>query len=183
MPISVMANKIAEGIFYSQEEKKSGHSDALTKDNIKDVLHNIANPYMILRGTHDGSFSAIYSIIAEDGNPMLIALSTNKEMPNQTIVNRISSIYGKALDSIERWIDKGMLLYLDDTIEPPEVLQRLQLPSALQVAPDNSIVLKSQIVNGSLSEVMNLPKDARVSLNLFSAKKPSVSMLWRRVIL
>ena len=78
---------------------------------------------------------------------MLVSLFANREMPDQTVVNRISSIYGKAVDSIGHWIEDGKLLYLDDTKETPIVLQRLQLPSALQASSNRNIIRKSRIVN------------------------------------
>ena len=146
LPISVMAHKVAEGIF-SDNYQESGHSDALTKANVKEVLHNLADPFMVFEGSHKNSVAAIYSIVAENGNPMLVSLFANREMPDQTVVNRISSIYGKAVDSIGHWIEDGKLLYLDDTKETPIVLQRLQLPSALQASSNRNIIRKSRIVN------------------------------------
>lgn len=82
----------------------------------------------------------------------MISLTASTTRSEKIEINLISSIYGKKTDSIQKWIDDGLLLYRNDMENSKAALTvRLQLPSAVTTSTNN-VLLMSRIVNKTQNE-------------------------------
>ncbi|MFJ3318721.1 hypothetical protein ACIPLR_25555 [Herbaspirillum huttiense] len=58
----------------------------------------------------------VVTIETKDGNPLLVAVHTNK-MVGRRLVNQIRSVYDKKEDVVQKWREKGLVLW-DRPAEP-----------------------------------------------------------------
>ncbi len=72
----------------------------------------------------------------------MISLTASTTRSEKIEINLISSIYGKKKDSIQKWIDDGLLLFWNDmeNYSKAALSVRLQLPSDVTASTNNILV-------------------------------------------
>ena len=149
LPVEMYTAKLRQGLFDNPSED-SGHSDSISKNVIENVIDGFADPYFIIRSTDGQSLVAIYPVLGNDGNPILVSLAPNRRK-GKIEINQITSIYGKNWKTIQSWIQQGLLLYRDDTKKlTGTLIARLQLPRGVAPATMNNVRRKSEFVNQGL---------------------------------
>ena len=145
LPVIAYRDKLARALFL-EENKRHGHSSGMTKDIIKKVADKLADPlYIFKSASRNDSIVAVYSVLDVQNNPVMISLTASTTRSEKIEINLISSIYGKKTDSIQKWIDDGLLLYRNDMENSKAALTvRLQLPSGVTASTHN-ILVKSRI--------------------------------------
>ena len=154
LSVEMYKDKMARGLFLDNTAKH-GHSDSLSKEIISEIAENFSDPLMVFdSATKKNSLVAIYDISDKKGAPILASLEVSKKTPRNE-VNIISSLYGKDNENtIKKWIDSGLLRYIDDTKEKASKYSvSLQLASGL-LAYNSNVLTKSHLVNNNQSSVL-----------------------------
>ena len=147
LPMEAYRDKLARALF-SSDPGKHGHSDSMSQDIMIEVAEKIDDPLYVFRSTNGKDLVAIYSVLDKKGNPILASLRAEQQA-NRIEVNLITSMYGKPQASLQRWVDNGLLLYVNDLENSKAALAvRLQLPSGV-TASDSNVRYKSQLVNNN----------------------------------
>ncbi len=146
LPIEIYVDKLARGLFKSEEEKH-GHSNSINKDLVKMVVKVLGDPIAIFdSATVQNSIVSLYGIEDKKGKLIMLSISLNKEKNNRLVVNLITSIYGKdSKSSYQNWLNQKLLRYVDDK-KIKELSVRLQLPSA-SILYTNKVLTKTLLVN------------------------------------
>ncbi len=144
LPVQMFLDKLARGLFLSDSEKH-GHSGSISKDTIRKVAENFADPIAVFKSaTVKGSFVMLYDIEDLSGH-LIIASLIPERMVEHHEVNLITSMFGKDNNLIySKWISEGLLLYLDDKKIRKQTV-RLQLPSVASLSGFN-VLTKSAVV-------------------------------------
>lgn len=119
-PIKLYGNKLLK--------KMSKHGFSIA--DVQDLPLKINAPIAVFQGSVDNSF-AILTELKIHGNNILASLSIGKG--NDIDFNIVSSVYGKADNSIVSWITKGKALYVDKE----KALNYLRISAPLAEAQDN----------------------------------------------
>ena len=119
-PIKLYGNKLLK--------KMSKHGFSIA--DVQDLPLKINAPIAVFQGSVDNSF-AILTELKIHGNNILASLSIGKG--NDIDFNIVSSVYGKADNSIVSWITKGKTIYVDKE----KALNYLRISAPLAEAQDN----------------------------------------------
>ena len=145
LPVIAYRDKLARALFLD-ETKRHGHSSGISKEIIVQTAETLADPlYVFKSATRNNSIVSIHSVLDKQNNPMMISLSTKLGATQNIEVNLISSIYGRPVQQLQNWIEKGLLIYWNDLNDSKAALSvRLQLPSDVTASIHN-ILVKSRI--------------------------------------
>ena len=119
-PIKLYGNKLLK--------KMSKHGFSIA--DVQDLPLKINAPIAVFQGSVDNSFAILTELKIHDNN-ILASLSIGKG--NDIDFNIVSSVYGKADNSIVSWITKGKALYVDKE----KALNYLRISAPLAEAQDN----------------------------------------------
>ncbi len=125
-------NKITEG----------KHNIAI--DDLRNLPYELDDPVAVFQSATHGNAYTILTSLKEGNNNVIVALALDFERRDRILVNEILSAYGKATYALNRWIEDGLLLYINETKNrslPRDV--RLQLPKT-RLAKNGRSLFKSE---------------------------------------
>lgn len=154
VPLVVLQNVLANSLYSSEQlsnntKKKHTEEHSIPKEMLKNLPQIVRNPALIVKGNSPGILVLISELKTPKGENVIIPVKLNVN-GNKTLVNRVSSIYGK----------KNIKTYLQSLQAPGKILAinkekavRLyedtggQFPQSLTVIRfDNSIAYSTQNV-------------------------------------
>lgn len=178
MPVVMYRSKM-KTILY---DKEKGHVDSIDKKILKQLPDALQNPFLIFDSKSKG-YVIVLDLLDIQGKPIVVALHPN-EQTGRITANIVASAYGKSVDAIQRWIDKGLLRYQKKQagIFSTLPVSRLQLPLEGSIpASSTRILSKENIVNNEdasdteLFELSNKAKKQQRQRNLDEIKKALIS--------
>jgi hypothetical protein len=145
----------------SRPHGKDPQGHGLTQEQIASLPAQLANPIAIFESAPDPKTGArrqngrvvLTSLMDSQGEQVVVAVHLSKVGGRKHVINDISSMHGRTDKEIKGWVDAGLTLWFDDTLETasPEWLttNRLQSPYVVQAAQGlgNTLRLKSEFVN------------------------------------
>ena len=150
LPVEAYRDKLARGLFLNASEHH-GHSDGLTKKIIIGIALNLADPYYVFLSRNGKDLIPVYRITDKKGENVMISLRA-KQSANHIDVNLMTSLYGKKKNSLQNWINQGLLLYLDDLNNPAAALNvRLQSPSVVTASKEEALAVRLRLPSGVTS--------------------------------
>ena len=152
LPVVAYRDKLARSLFLDESEKH-GHSDGMSKDIMKQIASKLSDPlYIFDSAAVENALVAVYSVLDKNNNPVMISLATNLIGNKNIEINLISSMYGKKINSLQNWINQGLLRYWNDLDKSKAALSvRLQLPSVVTASDEEALTVRLQLPSGVTS--------------------------------
>ena len=121
---------------------RHGHSDSISKDILKQVLSELANPLYIFRSaTVPSSLVASYGVPDKTGDPVVSSLSPGR-MLSSGRAHVLTSVYGKTLRSERAWSHAELLCY-EDNLRSGCALRLGPLGPGLRVITKSELLAKA----------------------------------------
>ncbi|MCR4714274.1 MAG: Eco57I restriction-modification methylase domain-containing protein [Treponemataceae bacterium] len=124
-PVYMYKQKLARALFLEKENfgerRTHGHKGEFTDKEVKEVFNNLGNPRYIFNSTKNNSIPndfyllGVYDQFDKNNNPMMVSFHFDKNT-KEVEANWVTAVYGRnKIDIMKNWIDKGYLLYINDT--------------------------------------------------------------------